>query len=745
MAKDDSFYPAAPPGIPDDLTSASGAYKMQVLMVLLALGMFFVLYFGLMFFCLLYFAWVVFFCFYKSTDGRDGAIWLIAKLISILLLLPAFLLFIYMAKNLLKFQRAQKIEQIEIFEDEHPRLFDFIHQVCDDVGAKYPEHVYIKYGLEAAAVLDSSSIFNLILPARKSLVIGFALLNTINLTEFKALLAHEFGHFSQKSMRLLLYINQVMRIVLQVVYGEDMFDRFIIAWSKWDPRIAWPAYMVRAVVWCMRKILEMLFFVVFYFHKALSRQEEFNADLVAVSLTGSDAPVHLLARCYIGDASWRQAISDLKVCLDNHIYTADLYYHQSAALYALRKKNKDNKFNVDDPPPLPDDPDETTQVFEEDDDRLSDMWRDHPSNYDREQNCKATYIRTDFDERSPWLLFDNLEELRERVSYKFYRYYFNIDKEVILADPLEVQGFIDEEHGDRAYDPKYQGLYDNRNLYLKGIQDMAKEGSKQPWSITELGQTHATLYNAEVKHRSQLYYKRFDEFNLMTAVINGWHKPKDDELEFRGETYEPDDAKRLLKKVEKELEQDHKWIAALDRKVFMTYFQMALHINRAVAEELYRRYDFHLELQNIWFALQQENRPMQNAMDFLNSLKTTQVQSHHFQELIKIFREAHKTMRNMLKAAKDITMPALKNLPAGQSLQPFLLSGELIEGLSKYERSLSDRWIQGLLYQFRDMKGRVDRIHFKSMAGILALQEKIGNECARRWASLPAVKAAAAK
>ena len=138
--------------------------------------------------------------------------------------------------------------------------------------------------------------------------------------------------------------------------------------------------------------------------------------------------------------------------LDNHIYTSDFFYHQSAALAILRKKNKENRYRVDEPPPLPDDPEETTQVFDEDDDQASrKCGQDHPSSYDREQNAKAHYIRSEFDERSPWLLFDNVEELRERVTYKFYRFYFKIAKDVILADPVEVQGFIDEEHADRTY------------------------------------------------------------------------------------------------------------------------------------------------------------------------------------------------------------------------------------------------------------------------------------------------------
>jgi hypothetical protein len=108
--------------------------------------------------------------------------------------------------------------------------------------------------------------------------------------------------------------------------------------------------------------------------------------------------------------------------------------------------------------------------------------------------------------------------------------------------------------------------------------------------------------------------------------------------------------------------------------------------------------------------------------------------------LLDIFREAHKTMKGMLRTAKDMDLPALKNLPAGQPLRPFLLEKNLIDGLSKYERSITVRWVNRLLDQYHEMKGKVDRIHFKSLAGILALQEKIGSECTRRWSSLPAVK-----
>jgi len=729
-----SLYPPNPENVPDDLTEPSAEYRTQTFMLLLSLVLFFLLYFGLMLFSAMYMLWAIWF--FLGAAGHNPLL----RFFSLCFVPLALTLFVYMLKNLFKSEHAEKEFQIEIFEDEHPKLFEFIHQLCDDVGVDPPLHVYVDYNVNAYAAADRSSFFHLLIPTGRSLCIGMGLINCVNLTEFKALLAHEFGHFSQKGMKISTYVAAALRIVNHVLTGEDAFDRFIVGWSQGPVIFAWPAYIIRGILWALRKIMDLLAYVVFFFHLSLARQREFHADSVAVALTGSDAPVYLLHRCYIGEYSFHQAVNDLRSAMSQHLYTSDLFYHQSASVKVVRKRNKGKDLHLEEPPELPRDPDEQIQLFkDDDDDKLAEMWESHPSNYDREQNAKAHYIRSTFDHRSPWLLFDNVEELRERVTYKFYRFYFKIPKDVILADPIEVQGFIDDEHADRTYDPKYQGLYDFRNLLLDDITELAKDGSRQPWSITELAETHATLYNAEVKHRSQLYYKRVEEKNMLVAVYNGWQKPKNDEIEFRGDIYEIDDAKRLIKKVEKEIEKDHRWIKAHDLRVFMTYFQMALHINQEVAEELYRRYAFHMELQNIWYELTKQNDPIQSAIAFLDTVQGP-IQSHHFRELLTIFRDAHKAMKKSLTASKGMTLPALKNMPVGQELRPFLLEKNLLEGLSKYDNTITQRWVNKLLDQFREMREKVDRVHFKSLAGILGLQEKIGDECTRRWSSLPTVR-----
>lgn len=732
-----SLYPPSPPDVPEDLTRPTADYRTQITLVLFALVIFFLLYFALMCFSGAFALWAIF----GKSNPR-------LTILRVVLAVPMGLLCIYLVKNLFHRQRPDKTYNIEIFDDEHPKLFDFIEQLCDEVGAPYPKSVYVNFEVNAAAMLDDISILRLFIPGRKSLLIGLGLVNCINLTEFKALLAHEFGHFSQKGMRVGVYVGTALTIVENMVYGRDFFDRFIDGWCNLPRRVTgfidvrayallWaassPAWMFWGILWLLRKLLIGLHMAIFFFNRARSRQAEFNADLVAVSAAGSDAPVHLLYKSAFGDHCLRQALTDVQVAMDHHLYTSDLFFHQSHAATYIRQREKKPELGI--PPALPADPEKTTQVFEQDDDDVAAMWATHPSNFDREENAKDYYIRTEFDERSPWLLFDDVEELRERVTYKFYRFYFKIAKDTVLADPEEVQTFIAEERAETTYDQKYQGLYDCRNLMLGDCYDLAAEGKNLPWSNTELTQAHATLYNVEVKHRSQLHYARLKEFNLLRAVVNGWHKPKHDELEFRGEVYDLSEAKRLLKKVDKELQKDFDWLKELDKKVFMTYFQMALHVGQEPAEDLFKRYRFHMRLQKVWHELKSQEDPLESAYNFLVNLQSDKVESHHFQAALKIFRDTHRALKECLRDSEDMLIPSMKNLPAGRPLREFLLEKDLVEGLSKYEQSLNHKWIQKLRGQFHEVRKKADRIHYKSLGGILALQEKIGADCLERWAS----------
>ena len=81
-------------------------------------------------------------------------------------------------------------------------------------------------------------------------------MNCVNLSEFKAVLAHEFGHFSQSAIAS-SYTYVASRIIGDIVDGEDWFDR-LIDWCKEQDNVisARSGHVVGGPLWVGRKILE---------------------------------------------------------------------------------------------------------------------------------------------------------------------------------------------------------------------------------------------------------------------------------------------------------------------------------------------------------------------------------------------------------------------------------------------------------------------------------------------------------
>jgi Zn-dependent protease with chaperone function len=216
------------------------------------------------------------------------------------------LLCLFLVKGLFKRSKVDPGVRVEVTEAQQPVLFAFVRRLCRETGAPFPHRVYLVPDVNAA-VSFHESLLNLIFPSSKNLIIGLGLVNRLNLSEFKAVLAHEFGHFSQNSMKLGSYVYTANRVVADVVYGRDWLDDMLSAAQRTDVRIAVFAWAFGAVLWTMRKGLVLLFRGINFAHASLSRQMEYNADLVAVSVTGSDALIFALARLDFASESLGQA------------------------------------------------------------------------------------------------------------------------------------------------------------------------------------------------------------------------------------------------------------------------------------------------------------------------------------------------------------------------------------------------------------------------------------------------------
>jgi Zn-dependent protease with chaperone function len=628
---------------------------------------------------------------------------------------------LFLVKGLFKWRRSADTPRVETNEKEQPTLFAFIHRICRDTHAPLPHRVYLTPEVNAA-VFYNESVLSLFLPTPKNLIIGLGLVNQLNLSEFKAVLAHEFGHFSQQSMKLGRYVYTSNRIIAEIVFGRDWLDDLVATLQRLDIRIAVFAWAFTGVLWSVRKTLQGLFRVINFANSALSRQMEYNADLVAVSVTGSDALIHGLARLDFANDALMQAWNDLTVAGDHQLYSRDLFFHQSRACDYLRAARKDASLGQ--VPALPEDPQLAVQVFQPDDTSVPKMWASHPSNHHREVNAKEHYIRSSIDERSPWLLFHDEAAVREAVTRLTYANSLK-RKEIELKSPEVVQAFIDEEHAETTYNPRYHGLYDHRYITPGNIDELMTSAPAELSDASELVVAQASLYGDELKSRMDAHQARQQEYQLLARLTQGAVELTGKDFQFRGSRHVASDARKLMQQVRGELQADSEWMNSLDRQVFLVHFEMARQLGESVLREMRERYRFHLAVQEIHRVLTAHNNQVNGMLSQIAGQR--QLPQDQYNGCVSVLRLSYNALVEKLAQAAKLQIPPMKNMAPGQLLGPFLLN----RSVGSPPDALEGAWIRGFLETQAEVIDKSQRIHFKSLGGILSLQEEI----ARRWAA----------
>jgi hypothetical protein len=191
--------------------------------------------------------------------------------------------------------------------------------------------------------------------------------------------------------------------------------------------------------------------------------------------------------------------------------------------------------------------------------------------------------------------------------------------------------------------------------------------------------------------------------------------------------------------VEAELDNDFEWMHGLDRQAFRVHQAMAVHLGDAERAELEERYRFHMAVQDIHGQLVAHSRHVQITLNALAGQR--QVEQGQFQQALAALRGAHEELEAQLNIARGLLLPPLKNMTAGAPLGPFLLSELLVRSLHSDTQSLDGAWINRLMTQMGEVIDRTARILFKSLGGILTLQEGI----AERWTAAQAKPAAPAE
>ena len=193
---------------------------------------------------------------------------------------------LYLIKPLFSFKKNENPERVEVTQADCPELFAIIYDLADSVKCKRPKHVYLTTDVNACVFYDTS-FWSIIFPVRKNLEIGLGLFEGTSTEELKSILAHEFGHFSQNSMKVGSTVYVTNSVLTDLIYGEDWWDRLLNKWQCSDTSVfRWFGNITRSLTNGIKKLNVNMYRFVQKAYLKLSRQMEFDADNISCSIVG---------------------------------------------------------------------------------------------------------------------------------------------------------------------------------------------------------------------------------------------------------------------------------------------------------------------------------------------------------------------------------------------------------------------------------------------------------------------------
>lgn len=321
----------------------------------------------------------------------------------------------FMIKPLFSFTESTESDNtVEVEEEDCPELFKVITDIVKQTGTKMPKHVYLSSDVNACVFFDSS-IWSIFFPVRKNLKIGLGLLNGMSIDEFKSILAHEFGHFSQKSMKVGSSVYVVNQILYNMTTERDNWDDLLESWCSPDSdnvfsnTFAFFGILTRGLTSWVKKANVLLYAFVQKSYMKLSRQMEYDADNIACACVGKEAFISAMYKTEINARNNNDFIEILKALFEENKTVENVFDAIEITNKALHHKDPNFiKYDVSLTQPL----------VVESRIRVNDARSSHPLLSDRIENAKKNESKEIMAPIAAWELIP--QEIADQASVPFF-------------------------------------------------------------------------------------------------------------------------------------------------------------------------------------------------------------------------------------------------------------------------------------------------------------------------------------
>ncbi|HVV04479.1 MAG TPA: M48 family metallopeptidase [Puia sp.] len=572
---ENNLYPPAPAGV--DPVDVSPAFRKQVGVVITSIVLFALVYLLLVAAAIVL---AIVLCWL-------GVAIIIAKPMFLTLILGLGLIcvgvsvIVFLVKFIFAVARDENSRRVEITEEQHPRLYAFIRRLTTETQTPFPKKIFLSPDVNAC-VFYNSSFWSMFFPVRKNLEIGLGLVNSINLSEFKAVVAHEFGHFSQKSMKLGSFTYNVNKVIHNMLFENNSYSSFLRAWGNLHGYLRIFVSITVKIAEGIQWILRGMYKQINKNYRGLSREMEFHADTVAASVSGGNNVISALSRIEVAANCYNSALNNANTRLKENRIATNIFTDQLVVLQSLA-----GDYHLPVKNGLPEISYHFIQSFSRSRINYRDQWASHPTLPERKAHLDRFSIDAPPDTSSPWLLFEQPQALQEQLTRHLYAN-VTLKDDVRPYDSQEFGRWYNARKETYALPPAYNGFYEGR--FITVDWDLDAPGSPDSSSSLDApGSAPATfeqLFNDETGQLQTAINSLEKDIELVKAIRD--RRLDVTSFDVDGIKHSHRDADTVIKTLEKDTAGLTKRLQSLDRQAYYFFLQQTL--DKDALRNAYRSY-----------------------------------------------------------------------------------------------------------------------------------------------------------
>ena len=528
----------------------------------------------------------------------------------------------YLIKPLFSFHKNENDKRVEVTEEECPKLFTEIQDIAKNVGTQMPKHVYLTTDVNAC-VFYNTSFWSIFFPVRKNLEIGLGLFDGMSIDEVKAILAHEFGHFSQKSMKVGSTVYITNNVLYNLIYQRDQWDELVDQWAT-SSLTLWAFFgcITRGVTNQVKKLTFQVYKIVQKSYMKLSRQMEFDADSISCEYIGSNNFISAMCKVEVLAERDSRYQRFLKILADENKIVGN-YFVGLNEVEASMPSTEHIELSYDKPLLKPVVTSDKTSHLS-----MENVWDSHPSIEDRLENAAQFPSKKTASVCAAWDMIPNT--IKSRVSDQtISAIRMNVENKL---NPINDEEFMKwaKTISDYNFMPsQLKPFFDRRIVNFDYRKTDEKDKVDNPFT-----QTNADFLNH--------FESSLADYRQMCGIANGQIEAQN--IHFEGKVYEPDNLP--IEPLKKQLDKEITAVKEIDQNV---YLYMQSKCDEKQSANL--KFNYHCMFYSYWM-LDEKLQDLETYRDSLYEELTKAVRRNE-DDFAGLCMEVHKYEDNLQKIVKS--------------------------------------------------------------------------------------------